>query len=86
MVKKDKLKAMLEEERKKVAGYKELMDINMGFIAILLKKIGAVSIDTAVQITKEDINEAVEFLQVNGTTWDGGYKLFCPDTNHVDKQ
>ena len=86
MVKKDKLKAMLEAERKKVAGYKELMDINMAFVSILLKSIGAVSEDTAIHIKKGDISEAMKAMRVRGSTWDGGYRLFCTDENHVDKQ
>lgn len=56
----DKLIKMVEEERARVAGYKEIAKLHTAYISILLKRLEAISEDTKVVVTNAEITEAME--------------------------
>lgn len=75
----EKLRRMLEEEKKSVAGYEELKKIQSAYVAILLKKLGATE-DNPVMITSDEIKEALAQDNVRAIIEDVGvWKFYCKE-------
>lgn len=70
---------MLEEERQKVSGYKELSHIQNAYIAIALNRMGATA-ENPVPIINTEVTEAMERYEVRAVIGeDGGFKFYCED-------
>lgn len=72
---------MIEYERQITAGYEQTTKIQNAYIAILLKKLGAISEETATTINNEEINRAIAIFDTRGSIPKmGEWKLYCVET------
>ena len=70
---------LLEEERRTVAGYKELSRIQNAYIAVALKRMGATE-ENPVPIINDEITEAMDKLEVRALIGDGcEWKFFVEE-------
>lgn len=72
-----KLLKMVNDEREKVAGYEQVANLHVAYIAYLLRKLGATT-ETPVTITKNDVAEAMK-LEVRGVPTEEGFKLYIKE-------
>lgn len=75
MTKEEKLKKMLEAERAKAEGYKQILEIHGAYIAILLQRLGAVKAG-GVTITGDEVKKAMTGLEVRALPAEGGFMLY----------
>lgn len=69
-----------EAEKEKVKGYEQLAKIHNAYISILLNKLGAVSVESAVTITDDEIKRAMAVFETKGNIEKmGEWKLYCEE-------
>lgn len=75
-----KLEKMLNDEKDRVDAHKEIAKVHTAYIAILLKKLGATSEETAFEILDEEVSQAIKKYETKGVANNkGAWKLFCAE-------
>ena len=71
---------MIEYERQENEGNKQVFKIQDAYIAVLLKKLGAVSEESAVTVTDDEIKRAMAVCETKGNIEKmGEWKLYCEE-------
>ena len=73
----ERLLNMLCDAREKEKGYQEISKVHTAYIAVLLKKLGATSEETAISITDAETKEALANYETRGAIDNGVWKLFA---------
>ena len=73
----EKLRKMVEDARKDIAGHEELAKIHTAYVGVLLNKLGATK-ESPVTITNEEVREALAKCDVRATVADScAWNLYC---------